>query len=1107
MALRPSRVLILGEVSESVIAAASKVSPSVRVAEVGIWATHLKQGCYAVRQERDWYALVVGQGAPSGPQRRAEYRFDSSDLAMAKKVLGVEWGSGRDLSSAPFKPGDTVRILGTHDVGIVERVTIIGGGAEVYVRINGQIQQFSTDSMELIDGDPSHPHYWVQMAPSSADDFAFALTVTKLQNALSDVLYSYSSSKTVFRPYQFIPVIKMLNSSTGRLLIADEVGLGKTIEAGLIWSELEQRTSMRRILLVTPASLRVKWRREMLRRFDRRVDILNIESLQQFADDLRDGQDPEICGVISIESLRRPKRLLEDLVELSPQFDLVIVDEAHSLRSRDTVSFHVGTLLSDWAENLLFLSATPLNLGTTDLFNLLNLLQGDVYVDIDVFKDQLEPNEILNRVARELTSSPSVDRRTLVRALRGIESMAYGRVVSKRPDYHRLVSILGDAEPLDAGRVATAKKLLSSLNTLGELVSRTRKIDVPDAKAVREPLTINVEWTEQERQFYQGVEDLFRAKAEHSGAPPGFIMQMPLRQAASCIPAAQEYLRDRAKSHDFDDVEAWQDEWIEEGLDDDPETISGGMERRDALALQSIANRAGAVDTKLAELLKHLRKLRADGMRQVMIFSFFRRTLSYLRRELSSEFTVRVMNGLTPVDERENIMSDFRAGAFELLLVSEVGSEGLDFEFCNVLVNYDLPWNPMRVEQRIGRLDRFGQQHNKIFIINMHVPGTIETDIFERLYERIGIFRASIGDLEPILQDEFRDIAKKVLDPRLTPEQRRSRADQIAVAVEKRRQDIAALTESKGLLSYVDRIEIDGMTDQGPSDGRYIGPSEVRRVLERLVGELGGRITARGDGSYKLDAGPYLIREFSGFTCKPGRGDVRRVQQDLAGDRPYLVTFDSGIASKTGTDLISSRHPLIRFAGERFADRPALHRLGSVAVPDVEPGRSLLARVDVATSTGLSPRREMWVTAIDMESGHPVPSVEGSLLTALAEGSWQDARVSRRPPDALVSMLDDVCARRRREEESRRRAENEALADARAQAKRQLLERKVDRARGTLGKVSGAGRSESVVRIYRGRIRNLSQELDRVDDELNRRRRLDLSVRAVAYALVNGGQP
>ena len=117
---------------------------------------------------------------------------------------------------------------------------------------------------------------------------------------------------------------------------------------------------------------------------------------------------------------------------------------------------------------------------------------------------------------------------------------------------------------------------------------------------------------------------------------------------------------------------------------------------------------------------------------------------------------------------------DFRSGAFEILLASRVASEGLDFEFCAAVVNYDLPWNPMEVEQRIGRIDRIGQVEKKIGVLNFHTPGTIETDIIERVMERIGIFEHGIGELEPIFDAQWKGVESLLSDFALDPEQRGS---------------------------------------------------------------------------------------------------------------------------------------------------------------------------------------------------------------------------------------------------------------------------------------------------------------------------------------------
>ncbi|MGH3996469.1 MAG: helicase-related protein, partial [Pseudonocardiaceae bacterium] len=377
-----------------------------------------------------------------------------------------------------------------------------------------------------------------------------------------------------------------------------------------------------------------------------------------------------------------------------------------------------------------------------------------------------------------------------------------------------------------------------------------------------------------------------------------------------------------------------------------------------------------------------------------MIFSFFRGTLSYLDERLSEHFTTKVMTGGTKVPVRQEIMEAFRRGEFEVLLLSQVGSEGLDFEFCNVPVNYDLPWNPMQVEQRIGRIDRFGQTSEKIFIFNMHVPGTIESDIFDRLYNRIGLFESSIGELEPILRSELKQITASVLDPRLTAAQRSAETDRIAVALAKRAEEIRDLEQSRGALAAVDQLEIDGMTDNGPSNGRYVGPTEVRRLVETVVTSSGGKLSKPdSDGVCKLIGTDKLARALASTPRRRG-GGVRTKQELAASFRDgdiVRVTFDNAVASKHDVELLSARHLLIDVALRSLDEsRLSLHRYGSVAVPGAPPGRSFAVQIDLVHSSGLTPRVEFWATAVDLHTGQRDDAVGEQVLVALAEGELRD---------------------------------------------------------------------------------------------------------------------
>ena len=280
-----------------------------------------------------------------------------------------------------FVSGDYVRPRGGAKIGVVRRNIVHSHGYDVEVQIDGRQSTFGEDDLDLVEGNPQEPEFWVEGESATAEELAFTLTWTKLRNPLTDTLYSFASSKTLFRPYQFVPVLKLLNSPSGRLLIADEVGLGKTIEAGLVWSELEQRNPLRRVLVLAPAALTEKWRAEMRRRFDRPVEVLTTASMREFADQIRRGEDPTMHGVMSLQALRGANDVVEVLEEVNPRFDLVIVDEAHAMRNRGTSTHLLGQFLSDWSDYLVFLSATPLNLGRSDLFNLVNILDQEQFGD------------------------------------------------------------------------------------------------------------------------------------------------------------------------------------------------------------------------------------------------------------------------------------------------------------------------------------------------------------------------------------------------------------------------------------------------------------------------------------------------------------------------------------------------------------------------------------------------------------------------------------------------------------------------------------------------------------------------------------------------------
>ncbi|WP_182885189.1 helicase-related protein [Microbispora sp. H10885] len=1083
--LQPKSCLVVGEVPDGSRDAIKALALDVRSTPPVPMTKRLHRGAYAIKSDLGWQAMVVLSGQdPAAPETARSRFIEDGHLLTAWAVQSTMWASALPLTGdSRFRVGAMVRPEGGA-VGRVAGLKATPSGYVYEVDIRGEIKILSEEALTEVEGDPSRPEFWLTQPPADAAGLSLTLTWTKLNHPLTDTLYSYASSKTVFRAYQFKPVLKVLTGSSGRILIADEVGLGKTIEAGLIWSELEQRGKLDRVLVVAPSVLKFKWQAEMRRRFDRDLALLKPRDLEDFADRWERGEHPNLRGVISLESLRGADKVLAQLATLQPRFDLVIVDEAHYMRNRESKSHALGQLLADWTDYLILLSATPLNLGNDDLFNLMSLLDPEHFSDRETFERQLRPNEVLNEVTRSLIGN--TEPRKLLVTLDQLKGMRFGRDITDRPDYALLLELLKVERPLTHEEKARARRLLADLNVLSGVLTRTRKADVPDRKAVREPRNIHVEWTKEEQDYYRAVYLWAWRRAWSMGVPPGFVMQMPLRQAASCIPASQESLRLRDPKlfrMEIDDVDD----------DVDEVDLSGLLD-------VSAQFKPVQVDTKYDRLLEELEQLRALGIRQMMIFSFFRGTLSYLARRLREHFTVRVMDGGVPPEEREEIMRDFREGGFQILLLSEVGSEGLDFEFCNVLVNYDLPWNPMRVEQRIGRLDRFGQEHDKIFIYNMHVPGTIETDIFQRLYDRIGIFQNSIGELEPILRDNF----SKLLNPALSPDQVEEQIERVAVAAQQRDQATEELRASRALLSGLDGLLVEGFSEHGPGNGRFVGSTEIRRMIDELFRRYSARRTEPDQKGIFYIVGSHELATKLRWSRADETGSKYPLAQLAARlqDRTRLeCTFEPETASKYDIELLSARHPLVKLTLAVLQEEDlALPRFGSVTVPGLPQGGRYLMTVDLAESGGLRPQLELWITAVDLDTYEVQPDAGEALLTALAEGTLGDGD-SIVPKDGLLHVWHSAqnhVAARLLDTERTRRQENQALVEGRIRAHESTIDLQIQKTQELLARISEAG----IRRLHEGRLRNLRANRQAIRDRLSARKALSISLTPVAVALV-----
>jgi SNF2 family DNA or RNA helicase len=401
-----------------------------------------------------------------------------------------------------FSKGDRVLVkaLG-NKVGIVDGEPRLLRGVWMYpVSLDPEEQSpyYPEDALESYIPSKNVEQLLAERRFAPARTFARSLIYKKLEKPLADNLYTFYASRTEFLVHQFKPVLKFLGSDYQRLLLADEVGLGKTIEAGIIITELEARLgSLSRVLVVCPSMLVPKWENELLRRFGQRFHILKANEFEAFLDRyLQYGEAERLRGICSLQILRR-KKIVDRLRDVEPHFDVIVVDEAHHMRNPETLSSDLGEILCGISDAALFLSATPLQLGTQDLFNLLHLLVPEEFPDFSLFQDRISPNEHINDALRRLH-----DPAAALQTLEKVRTTPQRERFERDPRYGEAVQLLRSAARLSREQAIYLQRQLAEMNSLSYVFTRTKKREVETEFPVREAHVIPVQFTEAEMEFY-----------------------------------------------------------------------------------------------------------------------------------------------------------------------------------------------------------------------------------------------------------------------------------------------------------------------------------------------------------------------------------------------------------------------------------------------------------------------------------------------------------------------------------------------------------------------------------------------------------------------------
>ncbi len=861
-----------------------------------------------------------------------------------------------------FSPGQIVCLASNPAAFKGAVVEVLAGPSEDRIRVfvAGNVQTYYASQLQAVDQSDG-------VSPFSAVQFQAYLTALQIRHPSLSTLYSLNAARVDFIPYQFRPVLRFIRSDRPRLLIADGVGVGKTIEAGLILRELQARREINSVLIICPRPLVTerKWELEM-KRFDERFTHLDGKTLRYCINEMHlDGEWPDqhrktiLPYSLFDEALlygpepngRHRKRRGQGLLALDPppRFDLVIVDEAHHIRNPNTYAHQAVRFFCDHAEAAVFLTATPVQLGNHDLFVLLNTLRPDLVLDQESFAHMAEPNPFINQAVNHIRAQNQGWAEQAVAALDQAAATGWGRaIVRHNPEFQRIRNQLADGHVAADERIQLLTEL-EALHTFSGIINRTRRRDI-GAFTIRKPETVTVAFTPEQQQLH---DELMRIQAEilsrlHRDLNVRFMMTTIRRQAASCLMGLAPFLQSILNRH-IDELE-----W--EATDNTEPVPSEGAIASIRAQIETIIEKARALDPsdpKLEALRKIIRDKQDLPNNKIMLFSSFRHTLAYLDEHLRADgIRVGMIHGGTPDEERVALRDCFEkpredSDCLDVLLFSEVGCEGLDYQFCDCIVNYDLPWNPMRVEQRIGRIDRKGQQSESVAIVNLITPGTVDADIYERCLVRIGVFENALGGSEEILGDISREIRNIAENYALSEEDRRARLQQLADNEIRLVQEQEKLEQGQLELFGI-RLPKDQMKQEIEEASSYwLSPPSLQRLVTLYLQNTCGREQAFILGEKPLktlrlsqDARNSLLRDFQQLP-RQNTPVYREWETWLKGSEPHLsITFKPGCASQNPkAAFIMPLHPLVKQAAMSFDTQHQVTTTLKVQTSEVAAGR------------------------------------------------------------------------------------------------------------------------------------------------------------------------
>lgn len=588
------------------------------------------------------------------------------------------------------------------NVQILERIEMWGYVSyKVFNPITGQVYKASEEQLSangsMIQYDENYLRY--------------VTLLSKIKNETSGGFLSALASGIIPLPHQIHVLNRALETNNIRYILADEVGLGKTIEAGMIIKELKSRGLVKRVLVVCPTGLVTQWAFEMQEKFHEKFNVIlpsDYDTIRRLTDtdDVYSQYDQVISPMDSIKPIEKHAGWTDERVEkyneeriysiINSGWDLVIIDEAHRVAgsSGEVARYKLGHLLSQASPYLLLLSATPHNGKTEPFLRLVRLLDEDAFPNFkSIVKEQVAPYLIRTEKREAIDNNGNLLFKGRVTHL--VEMTWDERHTFQRELYELVSSYV--SKTYDKARRNRRKNMC-----LIFLLIIMQRMVTSSTAAIRQSLERRLE--------------VLKAERTHIGS---------------------------LTEDDLAELD------IEDDVQDALEAISldiqeeiGELEHIISVAKQAEFQHP---DVKVEQLLDTIDEiLSEDKQQKIIIFTEFVATQIYLQNLLENKgLAVTALNGSMSIEERNEALYEFK-NKTSIFISTDAGGEGLNLQFSNIIINYDLPWNPMKIEQRCGRVDRIGQQRD-VHIYNFIVKDTVENRVREVLEEKLSVILKELG--------------------------------------------------------------------------------------------------------------------------------------------------------------------------------------------------------------------------------------------------------------------------------------------------------------------------------------------------------------------------